>query len=66
MHFTHRASVFSYILFLVPFTGTMLTKERHLKTWILFFYALMRLLMEGMHTLSVTFLSFYCNYLFIL
>lgn len=39
----------SFNSFVCLFTGTMLTKERHLRTWISFFYVLTRLLMEGMH-----------------
>lgn len=33
----------------VPFTETMLTKVRHLKTWISFFYVLTRSSMEGVY-----------------
>ena len=33
----------------MPFTGAMVTKERHLRTWISFSCVLTRLLMEGMH-----------------
>lgn len=39
---------------LCPCLETMLTKGRHLRTWISYFYALMRLLMEGKHPLTHT------------
>jgi len=48
--------VFTHIC--VPFTGAMLTKVRHLRTWISFFYALMRSLMEGMYMFISHKLSF--------
>jgi hypothetical protein len=48
--------IFTHIC--IPLAGTMLTKVRHLRTWISFFYVSTRLLMEGMYILNSHKLSF--------